>query len=132
MNAYQANVFKLTLNTEYEMYPEKFNIKLTGLDRVAKMQRFDEIGGLKWNEKKEQGRRRRKVINTILTANERSIRANDHILFACRKAGYTKHQTNEIFEDVIEHYTQEYLSSIMPGVATASYYERMFVEYVKS
>lgn len=129
MNAYQANVFKLTLGTEYEMYPENFRIKLIGLDHVAKMHRFNEIGGLQWQEKKETGRRRRKVINTILTANERSLRANDHILFACKKAGYTKEETIEIFKDVVSNYTQEYLSSIMPGVSTASYYERIFDSY---
>lgn len=132
MNTYQANVFKLTLNTEYEMYPKRFNIELIGLDHISKMHRFNEIDGVTWEQRVANGKNRRNRINKIISADERAIRANDFILFACRKAGYNKDQTSEIIKKICNTYTKEYLNGLLPGVGATQYYENIFDTYQNS
>lgn len=132
MNVYKGNVFKMTLGTEYEMYPEKFDIELIGLDSVSKMQMFNEINGVKWKQRVVNGKNRRKRINRILDQNERLIRENDHILFACRKAGYNKKETQNIIKDITSGVTEEYMSSIRPGITMSTHYENIFATYQNS
>ena len=127
INAYQANVFKLLFATEYEKYPENFNIKLVGIDSISKMHMFDEIGGLRWDEKVKLGKQRSQIMkSTLYTADERSIAANDYLLFACRKAGYDKSTTAQVINDIFQSYTKDYLNKIMPGISDVQYYEQMF------
>lgn len=132
MNAYQANVFKLTLNIEYEMYPERFNIELIGLDHITKMHRFNEINGVTWEQRVVNGVNRQNRINKIISADERAIRANDFILFACRKAGYNKTQTSEIIKKICQTYTKEYLNGLLPHIKDSKYYENIFATYQNS
>lgn len=130
INAYQANIFKLLFATEYEKYPENFNIKLIGIDSISKMHMYDEIGGLSWKEKVHLGKTRSTIMkSTLYTAEERSIAANDYLIFACRRAGYDKETTVKIFDNIFKAYTSEYLNKIVPGISSVEYYEKMFINF---
>ena len=130
INAYQANVFKLLFATEYEKYPENFSIKLIGIDNISKMHMFDEINGLSWEQRVSIGEKRSKIMkSTLYSADQRTIAANDFMIFACNRAGYDKQTTVQIIDKVFKTYTHEYLKRISPGITDVQHYEKLFATY---
>ena len=127
MDAYKLSQFRVLLSTEYSEFPERFNITLRELDESDKMWKFDEIGGLPWEERIKVGdERERKLRTGIISKGNQFIMTNDHILFGLRKAGYNKKETKKIIKDLIEVMDTDRLDKIIPDIASHSYYKKMF------
>ena len=123
-------MFKLLFATEYEKYPENFSIKLIGIDNISKMHMFDEINGLSWEQRVSIGEKRSKIMkSTLYSADQRTIAANDFMIFACNRAGYDKQTTVQIIDKVFKTYTHEYLKRISPGITDVQHYEKLFATY---
>ena len=91
------------------------------------MWKFDEIGGLPWEERIKVGdERERKLRTGIISKGNQFIMTNDHIIFGLRKAGYDKKETKKIIKDLIEVMDTDRLDKIIPDIASHSYYKKMF------
>ena len=61
------------------------------------MWKFDEIGGLSWEERRKVGdeRENKKTRTGIISKGNQFIMTNDHIIFGLRKDGYDKKETKD-------------------------------------
>lgn len=118
-----CNIFTLLAKSLYMMEPEKFEVKIRKLTLQSlvsnrKMCEFDEIGGIKWEEREAQGIDRR---NRILTGRknidkapihkqENDIMRDDNLLYSLYRAVEDKKIVKQIFEDILELLTPEELA----------------------
>lgn len=127
MDAYKLSEFRVLLNTEYEKFPENFNIKLTEIHEADKMWKYDEIGGLSWTEKKKIGREREKLLRDVVSKRDLSIITSDHLIFGLRKAGYDAKETMGILHETTKVMPDNILDKIVPDIATHPYYKNNFL-----
>lgn len=129
MDAYKLSEFRVLLSTEYEKFPERFNITLREMDEADKMWKYDEIGNLTWEQRKEVGRKRGEILRSeILTARELSIMTSDHLIFGLRKAGYSKPETKQILKDLTKSMPDDILAKLVPDISTHIIYRKMFTD----
>lgn len=129
MDAYKLSEFRVLLNTEYEKFPEKFNITLREMDEADKMWKYDEIGGLSWEERKiVGGQRDKKLRDGIISKGNQFILTNDHLIFGLRKSGYDKQETKKILKELIEVMPDDTLNKLIPDIASHKIYKRMFTD----
>lgn len=129
MDAYKLSQFRVLLDTEYEKFPERFRITLRELDEADKMYKFDEIGGLKWEDRLAVGEQRdNKLRSEIISKGNQFVYTNDHLTFGLRKAGYGKAETKKILKELTNTMPDDILEKIMPDIASHSHYKKMFTD----
>jgi hypothetical protein len=115
------------LSTEYEKFPENFRITLREMDEADKMWKFDEIGGVPWEERQRIGMEREHKLTTgIISRGNQFILVNDHLIFGLRKAGYGKTETKNILKELIDVMPEDLLNKIIPDISSHRYYKKMF------
>lgn len=129
MDAYKLSQFRVLLDTEYEKFPERFRITLRELDEADKMYKFDEVGGLKWEDRLAVGEQRdNKLRSEIISKGNQFVYTNDHLTFGLRKAGYGKSETKKILKELTNTMPDDILEKIMPDIASHSHYKKMFTD----
>ena len=129
MDAYKLSQFRVLLDTEYEKFPERFRITLRELDEADKMYKFDEVGGLKWEDRLAVGEQRdNKLRSEIISKGNQFVYTNDHLTFGLRKAGYGKAETKKILKELTNTMPDDILEKIMPDIASHSHYKKMFTD----
>lgn len=127
MDAYKLSQFRVLLDTEYEKFPERFRITLRELDEADKMYKFDEIGGLKWEDRLAVGEQRdNKLRSEIISKGNQFVYTNDHLTFGLRKAGYGKSETKKILKELTNTMSDDILEKIMPDIASHRHYKKLF------
>jgi hypothetical protein len=129
MDAYKLSQFRVLLNTEYEKFPENFRITLREMDEADKMWKFDEIGGVPWEERQRIGREREHKLRTgIISKGNQFILVNDHLIFGLRKAGYGKTETKSILKELTDVMPDDILDKIIPDISSHTHYKKMFTD----
>jgi radical SAM superfamily enzyme YgiQ (UPF0313 family) len=129
MDAYKLSQFRVLLNTEYEKFPENFRITLREMDEADKMWKFDEIGGVTWEERQRIGSERDHKLRTgIISRGNQFILVNDHLIFGLRKAGYGKTETKSILKELTDVMPDDILDKIIPDISSHTHYKKMFTD----
>jgi radical SAM superfamily enzyme YgiQ (UPF0313 family) len=95
-----TNEFKLLVDTAYWDHPEKFEIRKREVSDNGIVGAFDEVGGLRWEQKVALGRKRDQIIFKEAFRMPRAISQSDPIVFGLRRAGFTKLEVKKIMGEL--------------------------------
>lgn len=126
IDTYALNTFKLLLGTEYEKYPERFDIELIELDEINKMYKYNELNGLPWAEREAFGIKCWEYIEDRFKFHNKFITQNDALLFGLRKAGYDKQTVRKAMQYMTDTFSKKQIDSLNPAISDIGYYDNLF------
>lgn len=111
--ATELNIFRLLSGTTLEIESERFGIEIRYSSDSKRISAFDEIGGMKWEERIQDADRKRQEIINLHPKGKMMLRQNDYVLYSLIRAGFNKQQSLKIMDELydfhVRHDTTDFL-----------------------
>ena len=110
VRTWEINRFKLMLTSPIANNIEQYNIEVVG-QKDNRILAFNEIGGLKWADKRKQGRKRRIGIIRTLDEDVNTLSKNDYLLYNLVDRGF---DVRKALRDLVVKEGNPYIQKVDP------------------